>query len=135
MLCLTAGGVSRAAPVERADAQEDDDGGGVHWLLERTHLSTLMFLHYGGGEQGGERFNKFFAELRWPAVGGAVFSRYDWFRWEDADLETSGRLIAGLAYFFFHDCGLVTDVDHVWWLDSDQPNDWQVKLTLQISLP
>lgn len=104
-------------------------------------------LAAGHGHQKGERLRpdgasqallgaSGFAELRWLRVGAAAFGRYDWARWDTgAGDETTGRLITGLAYFFYGDCALVTDLDYLWRLDGDQPDDWEVKLTLQVALP
>jgi hypothetical protein len=132
------------------ESAPDWDLHGAFASFESRYLVVTGQYARGRGSQNGKNLDRDgeavgfqgasgFTELRWPAVGAALFGRYDWLR-RDADAddsapETSGRLIAGLAYFFFRDCGLVVDVDHLWWLDTDQPDEWEVKLTMQIALP
>jgi hypothetical protein len=77
-----------------------------------------------------------FAELRLPWIDSALFGRYDWFRWKTpAGRQATSRWIAGAAYYFYGASAVMLDVDWLQHLDAPRPDDWQVKLTLQVALP
>lgn len=124
--------------------------------LWQLHAGFLSFEHRyfvvtgqvatGRGDQNGERIDadgdalrhlgaSAFLEVRLPWIHSALFGRYDWYRWWDGVPDDDGRVIVGVAFYFWRRCAIAVDLDLLHDLERAQDPTWSVKTTLQLKLP
>ncbi len=124
-----------------------------YWL----HNLMLSFQHQyfnvagqyatGVGNQKGSKVDKqgaaldnhgfsAFGEIKLPWIRSSVMGRYDWFDWDtDGGPASTSRVIAGYAFYIYKKNFAFLSVDHLTYHDDTTPDDWQVKLSLQLKLP
>lgn len=73
-----------------------------------------------------------FLEIKLPWINSTIIGRYDHWKWGQ---DASDRIIAGIAYHFMPYNFFLLDMDYVIHQDDATPDDWQVKLTLQVHVP
>ncbi len=77
-----------------------------------------------------------FAEAKLPWIWSSLVGRYDYFDWDtDGGPAATSRIIAGYAFHFYKHNFAFLSVDHVSYHDDKSPDDWQVKVTLQLQYP
>lgn len=117
-------------------------------MLSLEHKYFVLTGQYaaGKGNQDGAKVNpngaaldfngySFFAELKAAKYLSSVMARFDHFDWEvDAGEPATNRFIAGYAFHFYKHCFALFSLDHLTYLNSDKPKDWQIKLTVQVEL-
>ena len=77
-----------------------------------------------------------FAEIKLPWIMSSVVGRYDYFDWDtDGGMAATSRVITGYAFHFYKHNFAFLSLDHLTHHDDASPEDWQVKLTLQLQYP
>ena len=131
----------------------------AYWLhdvmvsFEHQYFVVTGQYATGVGNQKGSRVDKrdasldhhgfsFFGEIKLPWIMSSLVGRYDYFDWDTSDTtDTDGgpaatsRVIAGYALHFCKHNFAFLSVDHLSYHDDKSPQDWQVKLTLQVKYP
>ncbi len=77
----------------------------------------------------------FFGELKAHKYLSSVIARFDHFDWDvDGGDPATNRFLAGYAFHFYKHCFALLSLDHLTYVESNNPSDWQVKLTVQVKL-
>jgi len=111
--------------------------------LEHEYFTLTGQFATGEGNQKGDKVDENgdslesqgysgFLEIKLPWIHSTLIGRYDHWKWGDS---ANDRVIGGIAYHFMHHNFFLLDLDYVMYDDDTRPDDWQVKLTLQVHVP